>query len=287
MPVEMSETEANLGQVELRLDNGSAVNRWRSDRRWATEPARHLRVDRSPTVEAVTAPRIWSPGAPEPGLLHAAPDFGASPGELYAAALEQCEWGERVGFVAAIIHGAPRHHRRIPALADRPGLGGRGRTRRMIITIALMLLPLYEPLRAAEDIAVLDLVAQGRLYLVVGGGYREEEYEQFGLSLGERPARMEHAVKTLKLAWTGEPFDYKGRTVRILPRPVHPGGPPIVLGGTSKAAARRAARIATGSCPRRRSTSSYREELARLGRPVPPDAQGLRWSPFRPRLQRP
>ncbi len=200
-----------------------------------------------------------------------APEFGASPGELYSAALEQCEWGERVGFVAATFM---EHHASNDGYLPSPivmGAAAAARTRRMIITIALMLLPLYEPIRAAEDIAVLDLVAQGRLYLVVGGGYREEEYEQFGLSIADRPARMEHAVGTLKQAWTGEPFEYEGRTVRVLPRPYTPGGPPIILGGTSKAAARRAARIADGFMPSTpKYFETYREELARLGRPVPP-----------------
>ena len=97
------------------------------------------------------------------------------------------------------------------------------RTRNIVINIASMILPLYEPLRAAEDLAILDLVAEGRLFLIVGGGYREEEYEQFGLSIDDRPARMEHAIETLRQAWTGEPFDYEGRTVRILPRPHTPG----------------------------------------------------------------
>jgi alkanesulfonate monooxygenase SsuD/methylene tetrahydromethanopterin reductase-like flavin-dependent oxidoreductase (luciferase family) len=82
---------------------------------------------------------------------------------------------------------------------------------------------------------------------------------------------MEHAVDTLRRAWTGEPFDYDGRTVRILPRPHTPGGPPIILGGTSKAAARRAARIADGFLPSApKYFETYREELGRMGKQVPP-----------------
>jgi alkanesulfonate monooxygenase SsuD/methylene tetrahydromethanopterin reductase-like flavin-dependent oxidoreductase (luciferase family) len=145
------------------------------------------------------------------------------------------------------------------------------RTRSVQIGISLMLLPLYHPLRAAEDLAVLDLLSNGRLRLTVGAGYREEEYAQFGLELGQRPSLMERAISTLKQAWTGEPFEYRGRTVRILPKPAQPGGPAIVLGGTSEAAARRAARIADGFAPFvPHYFDVYREELERLGKPVPP-----------------
>lgn len=200
-----------------------------------------------------------------------APAFGAPASRLYSAALDQCAWADRVGFAAVTFM---EHHASTDGYLPSPVVlasAAAARTRNVIINIALMILPLYEPLRAAEDLAVLDLVAQGRLFLIVGGGYREEEYEQFGLSIDDRPARMEHAIETLRRAWTGEPFDYEGRTVCILPRPHTPGGPPIILGGTSKAAARRAARIGDGFLPSApRFFETYREELERLGRPVPP-----------------
>jgi alkanesulfonate monooxygenase SsuD/methylene tetrahydromethanopterin reductase-like flavin-dependent oxidoreductase (luciferase family) len=200
-----------------------------------------------------------------------APDFGAPASALYAAALEQCAWAERVGFISATFM---EHHASSDGYLPSPivlAAAAAARTQTLIINIGLMILPLYEPLRAAEDLAVLDLISQGRLFLMVGGGYREEEYAQFGLSLADRPARMERAVRTLKQAWTGEPFEHDGRTVQILPKPHTPGGPQIILGGTSKAAARRAARIADGFLPSAPGYfETYREELARLGKPVPP-----------------
>ena len=200
-----------------------------------------------------------------------APAFGAPAGDLYSAALDQCAWADRFGFAAVTFM---EHHASTDGYLPSPivlAAAAAARTRDIIINIAAMVLPLYEPLRAAEDLAVLDLVAQGRLFLIVGGGYRDEEYEQFGLSMDDRPARMEHAIATLRRAWTGEPFHYEGRMVRILPRPHTPGGPPIILGGTSKAAARRAARIADGFLPSApKYFETYREELAKLDRPVPP-----------------
>jgi alkanesulfonate monooxygenase SsuD/methylene tetrahydromethanopterin reductase-like flavin-dependent oxidoreductase (luciferase family) len=200
-----------------------------------------------------------------------APDFGTPASRLYEAALEQCAWADQRGFMAVTFM---EHHASTDGYLPSPivlASAAAARTKNMIISIALMILPLYEPLRLAEDLAVLDLVAQGRLYLIFGAGYREEEYEQFGRSIDDRPALMEHGVATLRQAWTGEPFAYEGRTVRILPRPHTPGGPPIILGGSSKAAARRAARIADGFLPSApRFFEAYREELARLDKPVPP-----------------
>ncbi len=196
-----------------------------------------------------------------------APDFGTPASRLYSAALEQCAWADRVGFAAVTFM---EHHASTDGYLPSPvvmAAAAAARTRNLIISIALMILPLYEPLRLAEDLAVLDLVAQGRLYLIFGGGYREEEYDQFGLSIEDRPARVEHAVATLRQAWTGEAFDYEGRTVRILPRPHTPGGPPIILGGTSKAAARRA------RAHRRRVPAVRTEVLRALSRGAGPFGQ--------------
>jgi alkanesulfonate monooxygenase SsuD/methylene tetrahydromethanopterin reductase-like flavin-dependent oxidoreductase (luciferase family) len=134
----------------------------------------------------------------------------------------------------------------------------------------VMLLPLYNPLRAAEDLAVLDLISQGRLRIVVGAGYRDSEYAQFGLSIKKRPSLMEIGIDTLKKAWTGEPFEFEGRTVRILPKPVQSPRPEIQMGGSSKASAARAARIADGYFPVSLELfEHYRQELAALGKPVP------------------
>jgi alkanesulfonate monooxygenase SsuD/methylene tetrahydromethanopterin reductase-like flavin-dependent oxidoreductase (luciferase family) len=138
--------------------------------------------------------------------------------------------------------------------------------------LSLVLLPLYDPLRAAEDLAVLDLVSEGRLRLTVGLGYREEEYAQFGVNIKRRPSLMEEAVETLKSAWTGEPFAFRGRVVRILPRPAQRPRPQIFMGGASPASAKRAARIADGYEPLApRLYEIYLDELGNLGKPVPED----------------
>lgn len=143
-------------------------------------------------------------------------------------------------------------------------------TERMLIRMSVVLLPLYHPIRLAEDLAVLDLVSQGRLRLTVGAGYRAEEYEQFGLGIRRRPSLMEEGIEVLKQAWTGEPFEWRGRTVRVLPRPAQRPRPAIALGGSSPASARRAARIADDYQPvSPRLYDVYLEALAALGKPLP------------------
>ncbi|MFE9560030.1 LLM class flavin-dependent oxidoreductase [Streptomyces sp. NPDC006487] len=118
-----------------------------------------------------------------------------------------------------------------------------GATRRTTVTISAVLGPLYDPLRLAEDISVLDLVSRGRLVTVVGVGYRPEEYAALGVDFKQRGTLQDELLDTLLAAWTGEEFTYRGRAVRITPRPHTRPHPLLIVGGASKPAARRAARL--------------------------------------------
>jgi alkanesulfonate monooxygenase SsuD/methylene tetrahydromethanopterin reductase-like flavin-dependent oxidoreductase (luciferase family) len=117
-----------------------------------------------------------------------------------------------------------------------------GRTQQIGVSISALLLPLHDPLRIAEDIAVLDHASGGRLTTIVGLGYRPSEYAAHGKDWDARGALMDESVDVLLKAWTGEPFEYRGTTVRVTPRPLTQPHPMVLLGGTSKPAARRAAR---------------------------------------------
>ncbi|MFO1538650.1 MAG: LLM class flavin-dependent oxidoreductase [Actinomycetota bacterium] len=117
-----------------------------------------------------------------------------------------------------------------------------GRTQQIGVSISALLLPLHDPLRVAEDIAVLDHASGGRLTTIVGLGYRPSEYAAHGKDWAARGALMDESVDVLLKAWTGEPFEYRGTTVRVTPRPLTQPHPMVLLGGTSKPAARRAAR---------------------------------------------
>ena len=119
-----------------------------------------------------------------------------------------------------------------------------GRTQRIRLEIAALILPLHDPLRVAEDVAVLDLASGGRVELVIGAGYVPAEFEMFERAIADRPRLVEEGMRALVQAWTGEPFAYRGRTVRVTPRPLQRPRPPLALGGSSPAvgAPRRAAR---------------------------------------------
>ncbi len=123
------------------------------------------------------------------------------------------------------------------------------RTERIRIRIAAIVAPLHDPLRLAEDAAVVDLISGGRLDLVITNGYVGREFAMFGRQLSERAKRTSEAAVTLRQAWTGEPFEYRGRPARVTPAPHQPGGPEIGMGGSSEPAARRAARLGDDFMP--------------------------------------
>lgn len=118
-----------------------------------------------------------------------------------------------------------------------------GATRRIAVTVSAIIGPLHDPLRLAEDIAVLDLLSGGRLVTVAGIGYRPQEYALFDVEWKRRGKLQDELLETLLKAWTGEEFSYRGRQVRVTPRPFTQPHPLLLVGGSSRAAARRAARL--------------------------------------------
>ncbi len=197
-----------------------------------------------------------------------APSFGAPPRELYAAALDQCAWADELGFDAV---GLGEHHAADDGYLPSPiPMAGAiaGRTRRITIRPNVLLAPLYDPIKLAEDLAVLQLLCQGRLEVVIGAGYRPAEFEMFGRRREDRKALYVRAFEVLRKAWSGAPFEYEGREVRVTPVPEPP--PRLLLGGTHEAVARRAARIADGYYPPAgENWRVYREECLALGKPDP------------------
>ena len=117
------------------------------------------------------------------------------------------------------------------------------RTTDLAINVAALLLALYEPVKLAEDLAVIDLIARGRVSYVVGIGYRSEEFAMFGIDRSRRGEMVEHRIKILRRLWAGETVDVEGRPVSITPPPFTPGGPFLAYGGGTEAAARRAGRL--------------------------------------------
>jgi len=199
------------------------------------------------------------------------PSFaGVTSTERVQAALDMAEWADTRGGVMVAVS---EHHGQDDGYLPAPVVFASAlaaRTRTVRIMLAALPAPFYDPLRLAEDLAVLDAVAGGRLDVILAGGYVAEEFAMFGVPSSSRGERLEETVRLLRQAWTGEPFEFRGRRVRVTPTPSQPGGPRIVLGGSTAAAARRAARIADGFVPVDGSCwDAYREELGRVGKPDP------------------
>jgi probable F420-dependent oxidoreductase len=122
------------------------------------------------------------------------------------------------------------------------------RTKKIQIGTSVVLLPLHHPLRVAEDVATLDIVSGGRVAFGVGMAYQEADFRAFGIEKKHRVGRFEEAIEILELAWSGEPFSYKGKhfeidDVTILPRPIQRPRPPLWIGASVPAAIERAARL--------------------------------------------
>lgn len=176
-------------------------------------------------------------------------EVGVIAADRYEAALEQIEWAEALGFKAVTLS---EHHGTIDGYLPSPivfGAAVAARTSSIGIRIAAIVASLHDPLRVAEDIAVLDQLSRGRVELVVANGYVEPEFAMFGKELSGRVGAVTEMIATLKSAWSGEPFEHRGRTARVTPRPFREPRPAIYLGGSSAGAARRAARIADAFFP--------------------------------------
>ena len=190
--------------------------------------------------------------------------------ERYAAALDMAEWADRNGFAIVTLsehHGSPDGYLPSPLTF---AAAVAARTQRIALFVAAVIAPLHDPLRLAEDAAVVDLLSDGRLHLVLANGYVPDELAMFGVAPGERAARTEEAVRVLQQAFTGEPFEHRGRTVRVTPPPSRPGRPVLLLGGSSDAAARRAARLGLGYQPSTgASWPAYRDACLAAGRDDP------------------
>ena len=117
------------------------------------------------------------------------------------------------------------------------------RTTKIPISIAVFQLPLYNPVRLAEEMCVLDIISSGRVSYVGGLGYRPEEYAMLGVEFRRRGAIADENLEVLLRAVTGEPFAHNGRQIHVTPGPVTPGGPRIAWGGGSLPAVRRAGRF--------------------------------------------
>jgi len=168
---------------------------------------------------------------------------------LYAQSLEQIAWAETIGFDSVWL---TEHHFVDDGYTPSPLVLAAAisqRTQRMRIGTNLMLLPIADPIRLAEDSAALSLLSGGRFDLGVGLGYRQLEFDYFNRQLSHRPSLMEEGVAIIRQAWSGEPVNFHGKRYQVQDLTVAPAPerlPRILMGGMAPVAIERAARIGDG-----------------------------------------
>jgi len=172
------------------------------------------------------------------------PDDPRSDADLYREAVDRSAAAERAGFDSVWVS---EHHfvddGYMPSLLVMCAAIAQA-TSTVEIGTGVLLAPLHDPLRLAEDAATVDLISGGRLILGLGAGWRGEEFDVFGVDEGERAARIRETVRVLRGAWGPGSFSLHGTDVNVTPKPARPI--PIWLGGFAPGAVRRAGRIADG-----------------------------------------
>jgi probable F420-dependent oxidoreductase len=158
-----------------------------------------------------------------------------------------------------------------------------GVTNRVGLGTNVLIVPYRHPLILANETASLDVLSGGRFILGVGAGWNEEEFSALGMSVRERGRRTDEALEAMKRLWAGGPATYQGRYysfagARLGIVPQTEGGPPILVGGYSDAALRRALRFGEkwgGFMDSPERIREVRERLDRLTEGVGREPQGV------------
>jgi probable F420-dependent oxidoreductase len=168
-------------------------------------------------------------------------------------------------------------------------------TQRMRLATGIIILPQRNPVVLAKELASVDVLSRGRLIFGLGAGYLKPEFDALGARFDDRGVRTDEYIDVLRVLWSEEQPSFAGRTVRFAgvdahPRPVQKPHPPIVVGGTSPPALRRAATKGNGWYGFLRDLDAARADLAGLaaarrdaGRPAALGALEISITPL-PRL---
>jgi alkanesulfonate monooxygenase SsuD/methylene tetrahydromethanopterin reductase-like flavin-dependent oxidoreductase (luciferase family) len=175
--------------------------------------------------------------------------------EIYARAIEQAIAAESLGFRNVWLG---EHHFSTYGYLSRPlQLASyiAAKTTRLRVGTAVIVVPLHHPLLVAEEIAMLDVLSNGRADVGLGRGYQRYEFERFGLALDTGGQRWEESLDVLLKAFEGKPFSYRGKLfdipeTSIYPKAVQTPRPPIWITAQSQysiaAAVKRGLNVLTG-----------------------------------------
>lgn len=196
-----------------------------------------------------------------------APAFGAPARDLYPAALDMAAFADEIGIDRI---GIMEHHASEDGYMPAPFVMGgavAARTRRIRITLGAVILPLHDPVKIAEQIAVLDLLSGGRAEVIFGAGYVPSEFARFKVSLRERGKLLDQGIDIILRSLHGERFEADGREVFVRPLPIQRPEDILMHGGGVPASAKRAARFGIGFAPLHSGLNDlYREECRTHGR---------------------
>jgi probable F420-dependent oxidoreductase len=124
-------------------------------------------------------------------------------------------------------------------------------TRTIRLGVSVLIMPFYQPIVLAKQLATLDVMTAGRLDVGVGIGWSLDEFEAANVPADRRGARADEFLKALTAAWGDDPVEFAGEFYRIprayvRPKPVQRPRPPLLVGGYSESVLRRAAALADG-----------------------------------------
>ena len=174
-------------------------------------------------------------------------------GHYYKESLDEVTRAEELGFDSVWMeehHAVTNHYwpSPLPVLA-----GFATRTSKVMLGTDILVAAFYHPVRLAEDIALLDVMSNGRITLGIAIGYKPDEFALYGVDLEKRGARFEEQLAIMTGLWTGDSIDHRGTyyTVqgRLEPRPLTKPHPPVWIGGWGDITLRRAATLADNWIP--------------------------------------
>ncbi|MAG30296.1 MAG: hypothetical protein CL908_05295 [Deltaproteobacteria bacterium] len=143
-------------------------------------------------------------------------------------------------------------------------------TERIELATGVLLLPLRHPTLTAKITGSIDMLSNGRLILGVGvGGEFPPEFQAVGSPIAERGARTDEAIEILRRHWSEESVEHKGKhfdfgKVKIEPKPVREGGPPIIVGGRKAVSMRRAGRLGDGYISHMCDVETYKSNMTAI-----------------------